>query len=196
VNPEKVIQEGAGGEGSGPAGDPAPGAQDHRDVVTQLFRDHNRALVKFLLTRLTSEQEARDVAQEAYVRLLQLDRPGAISFLRGYLFRLAANLSVDRIRHRVVREKAAVELFDELAEASVTEESAITREEVDLACDALKELPLKQQEAFLLHVVEGYSTPEVARRLRVHERTVRKYVTDALLHCRSRIRSESSGEGT
>lgn len=94
---------------------------DHRDAVNQLFRQHNRALVSFLLARLRSEQEARDVAQEAYVRLLQLDRPGAISFLRGYLFRIAANLSIDRLRHRVIREQVTVELFEELSDEGKVE---------------------------------------------------------------------------
>ncbi len=40
------------------------------------------------------------MAQEAYVRLLQLHQPGAVSFLRGYLFKIAANLSVDVVRRR------------------------------------------------------------------------------------------------
>src|SRR5262245_4031701 len=78
-------------------------APDHHATVNQLFREHNQALIKFLLTRVSSEQEVRDLAQEAYVRLLQLHQPGAVSFLRGYLFRLAANLSIDRARRHKVR---------------------------------------------------------------------------------------------
>jgi RNA polymerase sigma factor (sigma-70 family) len=163
-------------------------AAEHYAVVKQLFREHNRALVNFLLTRLRSEQEALDVAQEAYVKLLQLHRPGAVSFLRGYLFRIAANLSVDRVRQRFVQEKAAAGLFDELAETEPLEQRAITREEFDLACAALNDLSPKHREAFVLHVIEGYSTPEVAVHMNVDERTVRKYVTRALLHCRQRLR--------
>src|SRR5689334_14906628 len=56
----------------------------------RLFREHNRSLMSFLVARLRSVHEARDVAQEAYVRLLQLDKPGAVSLLRSYLFRTAA----------------------------------------------------------------------------------------------------------
>jgi DNA-directed RNA polymerase specialized sigma24 family protein len=57
--------------------------------ISRLFREHNAALIKFALTKVGSEQEAKDVAQEAYVRLLQLDRPVAVSYLRWYLFRIA-----------------------------------------------------------------------------------------------------------
>jgi DNA-directed RNA polymerase specialized sigma24 family protein len=41
--------------------------------ISQLFREHNRALVLFLASRLKDMQAAREVAQEAYVRLLQLE---------------------------------------------------------------------------------------------------------------------------
>lgn len=181
-----TIMRPLGQPGSEPA-KPAFPPPEHQAAVKQLFREHNRALVNFLLARLSSEQEARDVAQEAYVRLLQLHQPGAIGFLRGYLFRIAANLSVDRVRNRAVRERSAVEVFEEFSEAEATEQEAMTRQEFDRALDALNELSPKHREAFVRHVMEGYSTPDVAREMGVDERTVRKYVTRALLHCRQRL---------
>jgi DNA-directed RNA polymerase specialized sigma24 family protein len=68
--------------------------------VARLFREHNAALLRFAAARLGSEHEAREVAQEAYVRLLQLDRRQTIGFLRAYLFKTAANLATDRLRAR------------------------------------------------------------------------------------------------
>jgi len=180
----------AEGVDAAPAPGMAPQAQpsaEYRATVSQLFREHNRALVKFLLTRLQTEAEAMDVAQEAYVRLLQLDQPGAIGFLRGYLFRIAANLSIDRIRARVPREQASVELFEELSEPDLIEHRAMLREEFDLVCEALKELPVSCQRAFLLHVIEGYDQAETARALGCSERMVRNHVTRALAHCRQRL---------
>src|SRR5581483_12225459 len=89
-------------------------AQDQRTtLIEKLFREHNQSLVRFLITRLNSEQEAREVAQEAYVRLLQLDRPEAVGFLRQFLFKTALNIATDRIRHRqVVKAKTSREWFD------------------------------------------------------------------------------------
>lgn len=85
-------------------------------AVSQLFRDHNRLLVGYLTSRLRSEQEAKEVAQEAYVRLLQLQDPGTSSLLRAYLFKTATNLAIDRLRHRRVERQAEAqpELFDNL----------------------------------------------------------------------------------
>jgi len=58
--------------------------------------------------RLRSVQEAHDVAQEAYVRLLQLDRTGASVCCDLTCSGTAANLAVDRLRRRAVRERAAI----------------------------------------------------------------------------------------
>jgi RNA polymerase sigma-70 factor (ECF subfamily) len=52
------------------------------DAMSQLFREHNRMLVAYLTTRLRSEHEAKEVAQEAYVRLLELKEPCTPSLLR------------------------------------------------------------------------------------------------------------------
>ncbi len=160
---------------------------EYRATVNQLFHEHNRALVTFLLTRVRSRAEAMDLAQEAYVRLLQLDHPGAIGFLRGYLFRIAANLSVDSIRARIPRERAAVELFEELGDCDEIEHRAILHEEFDIVCTALKQLPAKCQKAFLLHVVEGYSHTETARAVGCNERMVRYHISRALTHCRKEL---------
>src|SRR5580658_5486126 len=78
-----------------------PGAAEgHAGRIDHLFREHNDALVRFLSARLGSYQDAREVAQEAYVRLLNLDRPGAVNFLRALLYKTAANLAIDRLRHQ------------------------------------------------------------------------------------------------
>lgn len=102
-----------------PPPDPARG-------VERLFREHNRALVSFLAARLGSEQEAREVAQEAYVRLLRLDHPSASSFLRAHLFHIAANLAIDRLRQRAFHARTPLnDLFQDLFFTPTPEHQAL-----------------------------------------------------------------------
>ena len=60
-------------------------ASAQRVDVEQLFREHNAALLRFIAAKIGSTSEAREIAQEAYVHLLQLDQPEAISYLRAFL---------------------------------------------------------------------------------------------------------------
>lgn len=162
-------------------------------AVSQLFRDHNRMLVGYLTSRLRSEQEAKEVAQEAYVRLLQLQDPGTPSLLRAYLFKTATNLAIDRLRHRRVQHQAEEqpELFENLTATGIElddpAKQLIEREQTARLLGYLQELPIKCQQVFNLHRVEGVPQHEVAVRVGVSERMVRRYVTYAMVYCRLRL---------
>jgi hypothetical protein len=69
-----------------PTAEESAGSLDRAAEVSRLFREHNRALVLFLASRLKDIQAAREVAQEAYVRVLELENLSAVGFLRSYLF--------------------------------------------------------------------------------------------------------------
>jgi RNA polymerase sigma factor (sigma-70 family) len=162
-------------------------------AVSQLFREHNRMLVGYLTGRLRSEQEAKEVAQEAYVRLLQLQEPATPSLLRAYLFKTATNLAVDRLRHRRVRQQAEEqpELFENLTaargELDDPAKQLLAREQADRLLGFLQELPIKCQQVFNLHRLEGVPQREVAVRLGFSERMVRRYVTYAMVYCHLRL---------
>lgn len=164
---------------------PNPG-NPRADLISGLFREHNDALVRFLTGRLHSQQEAMEVAQEAYVRLLQLDQPEAVSYLRAFLFKTAANLAADRLRARH-REGEAVRarLFDQLDEALTPEREVAGGQELALLHRLIAELPPRCRQAFLLQRVYGVQFPDIAAQLGVTERMVRKHVVRALIFCRA-----------
>src|ERR1700722_4136812 len=132
-------------------------------AVSELFREHNRMLVGYLRSRLGSEQEAKEVAQEAYVRVLQLHEPGAPGLLRAYLFKAASNLAIDRLRHRRVRQRSEEQpqLFEELntarGQSDDPPEQPLVREQAEQLLGYLQELPIKCQQVINLHRVEGIS---------------------------------------
>ncbi len=166
--------------------------ENHSRVIAELFRVHNAALVSFLAARLHNAQDARDVAQEAYVRLLQLDAPGALSFLRGYLFKIAENLAIDRLRHQALRVRAAYTerlLFDEFDEGSSAEQNLLAQEELSRISARLMDLPADCRRAFVMHVLLDRPTKDIAAEMDVTDRTVRNYVTRGLLVCHG-VRNE------
>jgi RNA polymerase sigma factor (sigma-70 family) len=175
----------------------APNAAEHERaeraaLVERLFREHNEALLRFLVARLRSPQEAREVAQEAYVRLLSLDEPGAVSYLRAFLFKTAANLAVDRLRREGVRSRAREEpLFQEFADFCTPDRRLAAEQSVERLGRLVAALPAKCRRAFVLNRVHGMSFVAIARELDLSERTVRAYVVRALLYCRAGLDKES-----
>lgn len=164
-------------------------------AISRLFHDHNAALLNYLAVRLRNEAEAREVAQEAYVRLLQLDQPVAVSFLRAYLFRIAKGIAIDRYRQRTTRERLdRQECVDELSLQSPIESSVMAENELAVLLAALRELPENCQQAFLLHRFKDLSTVEIAQRMGVSDRMVRKYIKRTLMYCRFRVEGMSKEE--
>lgn len=163
------------------------------ELVERLFREHNEALLRFLRARLRSRQEAREVAQEAYVRLLSLDKPGAVSYLRAFLFKTAANIAVDRRRHEeTLARTAEAPLFHEFVDARTPEREVAARQAVQRLERLIAALPSKCRQAFLLNRVEGKDFSVIAHEMGLSERMVRTYVVRALLHCRARMDLEQS----
>lgn len=164
---------------------------ERRQLVSRLFAEHNRALIGFLTARLHCEHEALDVAQEAYVRMLQLDQP--ISFHKAYLFRIAQNLVTDRVRRRVVREKITeddIVNFSLLQVEAEPERKALAQVELDEVHRRLAELPPKCRQAFIQHVFLDHSVAEVAAMLNMSERMIRLYIVRGLAHCRGLLDPE------
>jgi RNA polymerase sigma-70 factor (ECF subfamily) len=150
--------------------------------VEKLFREHNDALIGFLRARLHSEADAKEAAQEAYVRLLQLDQPGQPSFLRAYLFKVASNVATDLMRRRAMTARhARANPYDDTG-AALQEQAMVAREQLALIDAALRELPPRCREAFLLSRYEGMGTLQIAERLGVTDRMIRTYLVRALEH--------------
>lgn len=176
-----------------PSVDPAGNTGVHLDPahalrVAALFREHNRALVAFLQCRLHSASDAQEVAQEAYMRLVTLERPDEVGSLRAYLFRVASNLAVDRLRMRKVRDEHAFAPPEEdLHMAPIPERHAAATHQLHALQQALRELPAKTGRAFVMHVIEGREVGAIARAMKISERMVRYHVANALAHCRARV---------
>jgi RNA polymerase sigma factor (sigma-70 family) len=165
------------------------------ELVERLFREHNEALIRFLHARLRSYQEAREIAQEAYVRLLSLDEPGAVSYLRAFLFKTAANLAVDRRRREQTHDRATGSpAFQEFANKLTPERYLAGEQQLRRLERLVAALPPKCRQAFVLHQIEGKDFMTIAGELALSESMVRKYVMRALLYCRARLDWEGSNE--
>lgn len=146
-------------------------------------------LVRFLESRLGSRSDAQDLAQEAYFRLCRVSNPDLIREPENYLFRIATNLANEFMLRRrnqpilVEIETAEPELGEDRDASFVTvleDRSQIEKLEAIIA-----ELPPLYQAILLMRKRDGYTHEEIAERLSISPHTVHKYLSRALLKCRS-----------
>src|SRR5690242_9239401 len=88
--------------------DPAPGPG---------FEQYLPALHRFLVRRLRSTQDARDLAQEVYLRLLRVADPKLVRQPLPYLYRIASNVAYEFRIH----QRQDMVTFDSVAMEQVSE---------------------------------------------------------------------------
>ena len=146
-------------------------------------------LHRFLMRRLGNSQDAADLAQDVYVRFLQLPHAELVRNPQAYLYRIAANL-VYEYRLRAGRgpifcDPASLEqLADQSAPIWETglERGLSTSQQLDRA---LQQLPAMYRAVVLLQKRDGLSYTEIAEQLGLSVHTVQKYLFRALAACRA-----------
>ena len=150
-----------------------------------LYQDHHPWLQSLLRKRLSNREDAADLAQDTFLRLLRAPVPqDQIREPRRYLATIAKGLVTDLFRRRAL-ERAYLDYLAGLPQAlapSAEDQWALqqTLLEVDRM---LQGLPPKVRAAFVLAQFEELSYPEIAQRLGISLRTVSNYLARALEHC-------------
>ena len=72
------------------------------EAARALFREHGAALYRFAAVMVRHHQDAEDVVQETFMKLLaHLEADGELTNARGWLFTVAAHAARDRQRGRL-----------------------------------------------------------------------------------------------
>jgi RNA polymerase sigma-70 factor (ECF subfamily) len=155
--------------------------------VSELYTAQAMPLVKYLTARFRNSEEAKEIAQEAWLRFYRLPEPETLQNAKAFLFQTASNLAIDRARRASVEQRYLEQEAGDLGrdESPTVEQAMQGREELALIEDALHKLPLKCRQAFVMHRVSGLSYPRIAEALGVSTSMVEKYIIQALKHFRN-----------
>ncbi|MFJ7142474.1 sigma-70 family RNA polymerase sigma factor [Pseudomonas protegens] len=149
------------------------------------FSDHHRWLLQHIHRRLGNRADAEDTAADTFCQLLAAEvDPDSIEQPRAYLSTIARRLMFDRHRRRQL-EQAYLQRLSALPEllAPSPEEQLLLVEALVAIDRALDGLPLIVKTAFLYSQLDGLSYVAIARKLELSERTVSRYMKQALRQC-------------
>jgi RNA polymerase sigma factor (sigma-70 family) len=166
-------------------------AETKKTLVERLFMEHRGSLQSFLYRRVRRHPDAAELAQEVYVRMLRVPDMTAIRNPEAYLYTVASNLAKEHARHQR-REGATLDVDDPLVQEQLGVLVAFggqldTAQRVTRLREVLQQLPPKCQAAVVLQYWHGLSYEEIAQRLGVSTNMVKKYLSQALVHCRRRM---------
>jgi len=168
----------------------------HRKALSELAKNQHRALLRYLTARTRSAQEAEELAQATYAKLLALDKPQAVGFLVGYMWKIAGNLVLERQRAYAIRVRLDPKATFEATQSAPSPESLLyTEQQLKLIGEALRSLPSKCAEAFMLRYVEELKLEDICKRMALSERTVRTYLARAAERIHTYIEATEAAGG-
>ena len=156
------------------------------DAFEALVLEHQNKVYSLALRMVGNEEDARDMAQEAFIRAFN-----SLASFRGeskfsvWLYRLTSNICIDFLRGRAKRrtvslnwededgEEGELEIPDERFSPEARLERTELRESVRRGLDSLSP---EYREILLLREINGLSYDEISRALNLEEGTVKSRI--------------------
>jgi RNA polymerase sigma-70 factor (ECF subfamily) len=160
-----------------------------RDACEELYRRHAPRVLALARRMVGAGEDAEDAVQDVFLAVFRkLGSFRGESSLATWLYRLAMNVCLDRLRSRGTRERKVTDAFDADDGAHVGPPQPPGRLGPGAAIDlerAIAALPDAARAAFLLHDVEGFDHQEVGAILGIAEGTSKSQVHKARLRIRA-----------
>jgi RNA polymerase sigma-70 factor, ECF subfamily len=151
-----------------------------RDEAQELFEAHGASLFRFARVMLRTPQDAEDVVQTTFVRLLDhLGRGGARSNLKAWLFSVTANLCRDQLRAR----RRWLGLLPEHDRLLSTPPALESRDPIELFLTVVRTLTPRDRLLLALKA-QGLSYREIAAAAGVRENSIGRLLARALTRWR------------
>ncbi len=153
-----------------------PSDYNAADWFAAHVQPHEAMLRAWLRSRFPSESDVDDIVQEAYARLLEARKATAIDSPKAFLFAIARNLALGRLRRLQASGAANVladyELESVLDESVDVPHTVARAQELELLTQAIQSLPTRCRQIITLRKIYGLPQKEVAAQLGISEHTV------------------------
>lgn len=163
--------------------------------LASVYLERRDDMRRFFLARLGGRGDVEDLVQELYLKV-QAVTEEPIENPPAYLYRLASNLMLDRLRQ--ARRSGARETewrrthqisigALDVSDSPDAERAVIARQRLEKLSSALEALAPLTQKVFRLHKFEGLSHVQTAERLGISRSAVEKHVSLALGHLVTKV---------
>jgi RNA polymerase sigma factor (sigma-70 family) len=141
------------------------------------------ALMQFLQHNWRNKNDLADLRQDVYVRVYEAAKKEIPHPAKPFVFTIARNLIIDRVRHERVIPIEAVADLNALGAAKDEpgpDRIVVARDELRRLQAALDHLPPRAREVVTLRRIEGMPRREIAARMGITEDTVAEHLSSGM----------------
>jgi RNA polymerase sigma-70 factor (ECF subfamily) len=159
------------------------------EAFRKLFQAYAPRVKSYMMRQGADAGTAEELAQETLLMVWR--KAGLYSGDKGsattWIYTIARNLRIDRLRKEVAWQPLPVDIGDEASTDPAPDEEVVARERRERVRGLLAELPQDQSEVVMLSYIEGLSHSEIAARLKLPLGTVKSRMRLAYQKIRAAI---------
>ena len=173
-------------------------AQQDRQCQKLLYEQYYGLCIKIAFRYVNTYEQATEVTHDAYLKMFKnfgrfevRDKDKVEMLLIGWIRRVVINAAIDYMRREINNTQSypiPEHVWEHKDEAQSSDNSVLYKELIAL----VKELPPAYRMVFNLHVIEGYSHPEIAKMLGITTGTSKSNLSKARAHLQKALTVENN----
>ena len=145
-------------------------------------------LKRYLWSKVRSQEDVADLMHETYERFLRHKDRIELVTAKNFLFTIARNLVIDRVRHKRVSEvDQDIDVEQLLAPLPSPEEQVSDAQAIAALNSAIESLPVQCRRVFVMRKIHQLSQKDIAEKLSISVSTVEKHIAMGMKLCRQRL---------
>lgn len=146
---------------------------DKMELVSRAFTQYHNAIVAYISRRIKETDEAEDMAQDVFVRLMSHIDMLRETTIKSFLYTIAQNIVIDYLRKNAKRLELQSYMYDAtITETHSVEEQFSANDILALERKRMEELPSQRRKIYCMSRFEDLSSREIAEKLNISRRTV------------------------
>ncbi|MFY0626727.1 MAG: RNA polymerase sigma-70 factor [Reichenbachiella sp.] len=162
--------------------------QGDKIAFERLYNLYKIQVYNFCFSMVKSKDDSEEVVQDTFLQIWRSrDQLSEIKSFNGFIYRIAKNKTLNKIRKKVGEPSTYENIEDSLISLNQTENEVLYKEMHEILDAAIEALPTRRQEIFRMSRDEGLSNNEIAMQLNISIHTVKSQMTKALSYLKSYI---------
>lgn len=156
-------------------------------VFSELFRQHEHRLYTLALKLTKSDQLAKDIIQEVFLKLWdQRNQLSSILNIEAWLYRVTENKIIDFLRKASADNRLKEKIWNQLQQiVNESEQYLAAKEYNQIIQKAIDLLPPQRKLIYQLNKENGMNYREIADKLHLSKHTVKNQLSTAIQSVRS-----------
>ncbi len=158
-------------------------------LISQSYIDFHAAIYNYIKNRINNAEDAADLAQDAYVRLLDYKAMLRRETVKSFVFTIARNLVIDYIRRHYRKQEVSANMYEFSKDyCDSVENELYANDLLKLENGMMMTLPKQRKLIYYMDRFEEKSADEISQILRISKRTVESHLFSSRKAVREYIR--------